>query len=202
MKNLLAHPISKIEHGIHIVLTLLTGGSWLLVYVSRIFLFKKNESPEIASNKSAIMDKVEKMNASKPASKGLGDYEKRVFESEEEALEDDWYDYAEPYTFEIVGESYKRDNLLKIIEKNNAFSLGEIEVEAVLKIEPNNKFDSTAVAVFIENKAVGYVPSDYSLDVTSYLDDRNLSGIKVRAKIGWDKSNPDPAIGVKLDFNF
>ena len=202
MKNLLARSISKIEHGIHIVLTLLTGGGWLLVYVLRIFLFKKNQNPELASKKSAIMNRVEKLNASQPASTGVGNYEKRTFDSEDDALEDDWYDYAEPYTFEIVGESYKRDNLMKIIEKNKAFRLGEIEVEAVLKLEPNNKFDSTAVAVFIENKAVGYVPSDYSLDVTSYLDDRNLSGIKVKAKIGWDKSNPDPAIGVKLDFNF
>ena len=148
------------------------------------------------------MDKVEKLNSSQTQNSGTGEYQKRVFANEEEALEDDWYDFAEPYSFEIVGESYKRDKLLSIIQKHNAFSAGEIELEAVLKMEADNKFDSTAVAVFIENKPVGYVPSDYSLDVTTYLDDRNLSAIKVKARIGWDTSNPDPAIGVRLDFNF
>ena len=195
-------PISKVEHGIHILITVFTGGSWLLVYILRIFLFRKYNKVAPVSNKSRIMDKVEKMNSSQPTNSGVGDYQKRIFATEDEALEDDWYDFTEPYTFEIVGESYKRDKLLSIIQKSNAFSAGELEVEAVLKMEADNKFDSTAVAVFIDNKPVGYVPSDYSLDVTSYLDDRNLSGIKVKARIGWDTSNPDPAIGVRLDFNF
>ena len=195
-------PISKVEHGIHILITVFTGASWLLVYILRIFLFRKYNKVAPVSNKSRIMDKVEKMNSSQPTTSGVGDYQKRIFATEDEALEDDWYDFTEPYTFEIVGESYKRDKLLSIIQKSNAFSAGELEVEAVLKMEADNKFDSTAVAVFIDNKPVGYVPSDYSLDVTSYLDDRNLSGIKVKARIGWDTSNPDPAIGVRLDFNF
>ncbi len=202
MNTFLSKPISKFEHGIHFLFTLLTGGSWLLIYVLRIFFVWKSKKNVPVSNKARIMDKVEKLNSSQTQNSGIGEYQKRVFASEEEALEDDWYDFAEPYSFEIVGESYKRDKLLSIIQKHNAFSAGEIELDAVLKMEADNKFDSTAVAVFIENKPVGYVPSDYSLDVTTYLDDRSLSAIKVKARIGWDTSNPDPAIGVRLDFNF
>jgi hypothetical protein len=202
MNTFLSKPISKFEHGIHFLFTLLTGGSWLLIYVLRIFFAWKSKKNVPVSNKARIMDKVEKMNSGRPANSGIGDYQKRIFANEDEAFDDDWSDFAEPYRFEIVGESYKRDKLLSIIQKHNAFSAGELEVEAVLKMEADNKFDSTAVAVFIENKPVGYVSSDYSLDVTSYLDDRNLVGIKVKARIGWDTTNPDPAIGVRLDFNF
>ena len=148
------------------------------------------------------MEKVEHVNAKQKAPSGSATYKKRTFASEEEAEEDDWYEYAEPYTFEIVGESYKRDKLLSIIEKHNAFQAGELELEAVIMMESDNKFDPTAVAVTIEGKPVGYIPSDYSLDVTSYMDDLNVTSMKVKARIGWDTSNPDPAIGVRLDFNF
>jgi hypothetical protein len=154
------------------------------------------------SSKSDILRKVNQLNAKQKAPSGTITYIKRTFATEEEAEEDDWYEFVEPFTFEIVGESYKRDNLLSIIEKNNAFQAGVLELDALLKLEPDNKFDPTAVAVTIEGKPVGYVSSDLSLDVTSYMDDKNVNSMKVKARIGWDASNPDPAIGVRLDFNF
>jgi hypothetical protein len=155
-----------------------------------------------ASNRERIMDKVDQINSNQKPSSGTATYEKRTFATEEEAEEDDWYEFCEPYSFLLVGESYKRDKLMIIIEKHNAFQDGELELDAVLKMESDNKFDPTAVGVFIENKPVGYVPSDYSLDVTSYMDDLNVTSIKVKAMIGWDTSNPSPAIGVRLDWNF
>jgi hypothetical protein len=68
--------------------------------------------------------------------------------------------------------------------------------------EPNNKFDEFAVAIFIDNKKVGHVSSDYSFEVTTYIDEKNLNGIKVKAVVGWNTGNPNPPIGVRLDFNF
>jgi hypothetical protein len=202
MGNFLSMPISKFEHGFHIFLIFLTGGGWILVYIARIFLFKQKRKVGTASSKDRILNKVDQINSKQKAPSASATYLKRTFASEEEAEDDEWYEYSEPYSFEIVGESYKRDKLLSIIEKHDAFSVGELELEAVLKMESDNKFDSTAVAVFIEGKPVGYVSSDYSLDVTSYMDNLNVTAMKVNARIGWDTSNPDPAIGVRLDFNF
>tara|TARA_B110000503_G_scaffold24909_1_gene39230 strand:- start:295 stop:903 length:609 start_codon:yes stop_codon:yes gene_type:complete len=202
MGNILSRPISKIEHGIHILLLFLTGGGWILFYIARIVFYKNKSKVQAGTSKDRILSKVDKINLKQTAPSGSATYVKRTFASEEQAEDDDWYEYAEPYSFEIVGESYKREKLLTIIEKHNAFQIGELELEAVLKMESNNKFDPTAVAVFIEGKPVGYIPSDYSLDVTSYMDDLNVTSVKLKARIGWDTSNPDPAIGVRLDFNF
>ena len=194
--------ISKIEHAVHIGLTFLTGGIWLIIYVVRLYSSKKMQKKVPTSNKQRIMDKVDQINSHQKPSSGTATYVKRTFASEEEAEEDDWYEFCEPYSFELVGESYKRDKLMNIIEKHNAFQAGELELDAVLTMESDNKFDPTAVGVFIDNKPVGYVPSDYSFDVTSYLDDLNVTSIKVKAMIGWNTSNPSPAIGVRLDWNF
>jgi hypothetical protein len=202
MGNILSKPISKIEHGIHILLLFLTGGGWILLYIARIIMYKKKSSTQPGNSKDRILSKVDQMNAKQKAPSGSATYVKRTFSSEEEAEDDDWYEYSEPFSFEIVGESYKRDKLLSIIEKHNAFQIGELEIEAVLKLESDNKFDPTAVAVTIEGKPVGYISSDNSLDVTAYMDDLNVSSMRVKSRIGWDTSNPDPAIGVRLDFNF
>ncbi len=202
MGNILSRPITKLEHAIHIILLFATGGGWILLYIARIVIYKNKSKVQVGTSKDRILSKVDQINAKQKAPSGSATYKKRTFASEEEAEDDDWYEYSEPYSFEIVGESYKRDKLLSIIEKHNAFQLGELELEAVLIMESDNKFDPTAVAVTIEGKPVGYVPSDYSLDVTSYMDDLNVKSMKVMARIGWDTSNPDPAIGVRLDFNF
>lgn len=202
MGNILSRPITKLEHAIHIILLFATGGGWILFYIARIVIYKNKSKVQVGSSKDRILSKVDQINAKQKAPSGSATYEKRTFASEEEAEDDDWYEYSEPYSFEIVGESYKRDKLLSIIEKHNAFQTGELELEAVLIMESDNKFDPTAVAVTIEGKPVGYIPSDYSLDVTSYMDDLNVKSMKVMARIGWDTSNPEPAIGVRLDFNF
>lgn len=202
MSNFLSKPISKIEYVVHFILFALTAGVWLFFIIARILIFRAMSKEKSRSSKSDILRKVNQLNAKQKAPSGTITYIKRTFATEEEAEEDDWYEFVEPFTFEIVGESYKRDNLLSIIEKNNAFQAGVLELDALLKLEPDNKFDPTAVAVTIEGKPVGYVSSDLSLDVTSYMDDKNVNSMKVKARIGWDASNPDPAIGVRLDFNF
>ena len=66
----------------------------------------------------------------------------------------------------------------------------------------DNEFDDNAVLVAVNKKKVGYVPSDISHEVTNYLDERGLDGVKVNGRFGWDVNNPSPAIGLRLDFNF
>lgn len=202
MSYLLAKPVSKIEYAIHFLLFVITSGVWLLFIIARVVIYKRLSRVPASSSKNDIMRKVNQINSKQKRPSGTLNYIKRTFATEEEAEEDDWYEFVEPFTFEIVGESYKRGNLLSIIEKNNAFQAGVLELDALLKLEPDNKFDPTAVAVTIEGKPVGYVSSDLSLDVTSFMDDKNVNSMKLKARIGWDTSNPEPAIGVRLDFNF
>jgi hypothetical protein len=137
-----------------------------------------------------------------PNMQNIGTYTKRTFTTIEEAEDDEYFEFYDEFSFEAVGESFYRDNLLSIIEKNNAFKQGELEVEAVLVQEENNKFDEFAVAIYIDDKKVGHVSSDYSYEVTTYLDELDLKGIKVKGVIGWATNNPNPPIGLRLDFNF
>ena len=61
------------------------------------------------------------------------------------------------YEYEVVGESFQRDNLLKLIRAHEAFDSGQIVATAVLELEPTNEFDSTAVKVVVEGVQVGYI---------------------------------------------
>lgn len=182
--------ISKIEHLVHVILTLGTNGVWLLIYLPRLFLGWK-KSREVVSN-----------HGSPTSNSKVETYFKRKFASLEDAEADEWNEFSDPFTFQIVGESHYRDNLLATIEAQGAHKLGEIYIEAVLQREPQNKFDEYAVCVIIEGKKVGHIPKEYSFEVSEFLNDRNCVAIKVNAVIGWNTNSPNPPIGVRLDFNF
>jgi hypothetical protein len=199
-------PIRVVEHIFHFAMVVFTGGVWLIVYIPRI-IFKQREinkmTPEQKQSvKDDIKSKLNKVNNSNPLSKKIGIYTKRRFTSQELAEDDEWSEFSDDFSFEAVGESHYRDNLLLIIEKNNAHKQGELYLDAVVQTETNNKFDEFAVAIYIDGKKVGHVPSDYSYEVTTYLNEQNLTAIKVKAVIGWNTESPNPPIGVRLDFNF
>jgi len=221
MSNSPFKPISIKEHLLHVILTLITSGFWLIVYLIRVFLKQREirkltpeQKSEIKSKikagyekrgkskKEEIMEAVERLNSTLPPNKELGQYHKRYFANEEERELDEWADFSEDYSFELVGESNYRETLLALIKKNDAFKLGELFVDAVIKQEPENEFDSTAVAVLVAGKKVAYVPSSMSLDVTSYLDEKGFNAMKVKAVLKWDSESPQPNVGVWLDFNF
>jgi hypothetical protein len=199
MKDLLSKRISTFEHIFHIFLSLASGGYWLIIYIIRALAYKQsNQNGESKlKSSSAVIRKSDKASNLK-----IGDYSKRVFATEEEADEDEWSEYAEEYSFDVVGESYNREKILAIIRENNAIKQGELLVEAIMVKEPDNEFDDNAVLVAVNKKKVGYVPSDISYEIANYLDERGLDGIRVKGKFGWDTTNPSPAIGLKLDFNF
>lgn len=129
-------------------------------------------------------------------------YKRRKFQSLVDAEEDEWNEFIDDYSFQIVGESHYRENLLSIIEKHNAHKLGELYLEAILAKELDNKFDDCAVAVFIDGLKVGHVAKEYSFEVTEFLNKLSVSGLKLEAVIGWNISSPNPPIGVRLNFNF
>jgi hypothetical protein len=216
-------PISVKEHLLHWILIFGTTGFWLPLYLVRVFLkqrqinqltpteraewkksIKKKNSKNVSkvTAKDSIMSKVSELNKANQISNKIGTYTKRKFTSQDQSDDDEWSQFADDFSFEAVGESHYRENLLAIIEKHNAHQQGELLVDAVMQTEPDNKFDEFAVAIFVDGKKVGHVPSEYSFEVTTYLDEQNVTAIKVKAVLGWNIGNPNPPIGVRLDFNF
>jgi aldehyde:ferredoxin oxidoreductase len=200
-------PIKFLEHIIHLMLIVPTGGVWLLVYLPRVFIKRiqiKNMSAEQNDAFEKLIDKTYfKKSTKDPLVPHVEmTYTKRIFASVAEAEDDPYYEFSEPYSFELVGESFYRDNLLSIIRKGNAFNEGELELDCIMQQEPNNEFDEFAVAVFAEGKKIGHVSKDYSYEVTTYLDELGVSGIRVKGVMGWATNNPTPPIGIRLDFNF
>jgi hypothetical protein len=102
------------------------------------------------------------------------------------------------FNYEVVGESFRRDNLMKLIRSHNAVSIGKILTTATLEPEPTNPFDSTAVKVLIEGLHVGYIAKIDSSIVTEMIKKSKKKSYEVPARIGWDKKSLSPLIGVKL----
>ena len=199
MKDLLSKRISALEHILHIFLSFITSGYWLIIYIIRALAYKQSkQNGESRGNKSSAAAS----EAGKLSELKIGDYTKRTFATEEESDEDEWFEYVEEYSFDVVGESYNREKILSIIRENNAIKLGELLVDAIMVKESDNEFDDNAILVAVNKKKVGYVPSDISHEVTNYLDERGLDGVRVKGRFGWDVNNPSPAIGLQLDFNF
>jgi len=199
-------PIKISEHIIHIVLTIFTEGVWLIVYLPRVVIKQLQMMKMSPDEKTAwweVKNKYTKnITKTKSMPKQVLEYNKRTFASTAEAEEDYYSYYADDYAYEITGESFYRDNLMAIIRQNNAFQKGELMLDAILVLEPENEFDPTAVAVFIDGKKVGHIPKDDSMEVTEYIEDRKGTALKVKGVIGWNTSSSNPPIGVRLDFNF
>jgi hypothetical protein len=104
------------------------------------------------------------------------------------------------YTYDVVGESYRRDNLTALIRAHNAFETGQILSTAVLELEPSNSFDSSAVKVVVEGTQVGYIPKFDSPAVTEMIKKSGKKVYEVPVRIGWDTDSPSPLIGVRLAF--
>lgn len=102
------------------------------------------------------------------------------------------------YVYDVVGESYRRDNLTALIRAHKAFDTGQIFSTAVLEMEPTNEFDSSAVKVVVEGTQVGYIPKFDSPAVTEMIKTSGKKVYEVPVRIGWDTNSPSPLIGVRL----
>ena len=102
------------------------------------------------------------------------------------------------YEYEVVGESFQRENLLKLIRAHEAFDSGQIVATAVLEPEPTNEFDSTAVKVVVEGVQVGYIAASDSGVVTAMIKKSGKKNFEVPVRIGFDPNSPSPLIGVRL----
>ena len=101
------------------------------------------------------------------------------------------------YIYDVVGESYRIDNLTALIRAHKAFDTGEIFSTAVLEMEPTNEFDSSAVKV-VEGTQVGFIPKFDSPAVTEMIKKSGKKVYEVPVRIGRDTNSPAPLIGMRL----
>lgn len=102
---------------------------------------------------------------------------------------------SEP-NIKVVGTSYRQTELQQIARSHPDVN-GRRHVAAVLEHEPANRFDSNAVAVKIDNLAVGYLPKEFASIVA-----RKLEGGKFECDAvllgGFSSSNGPTNWGVSL----
>jgi len=102
------------------------------------------------------------------------------------------------YTYNVVGESFRHDHLVQLIQNHKAVNDGTIFTSATLKLEPENVFDPTAVMVIVEGLHVGYIAKSQSGQMTESIKRLKTTELEVPAHLGWDTDNPQPYIGVQL----
>ena len=97
-----------------------------------------------------------------------------------------------------MGDSFQRENLLKLIRAYETFDSGQIVVTALFEPVPTNEFDSIAVKVVVERAQVGYISKSDSGAVTAMIKKSGKTRFEVPARIGFDPNSPFPLIGVRL----
>lgn len=105
------------------------------------------------------------------------------------------------YELDIVGESHYQD-ALDTIAGGKTEDGHELECEAILERERNNPHDPNAVAVYIDDKKVGYLSRPHARRLSAILDKQKLDGGVAEAIIvgGWRRANNDEGhYGVRLD---
>ncbi len=111
------------------------------------------------------------------------------------------------FSQEIVGESFYQKALDAICGGKNEDG-HFIECEATLTPEPNNRYDTNAVAVVIRRSIVGHLDRATAVKFHKHMNALGASGASAKCKAaivgGWLRSvpadeNPEGHYGVKLD---
>jgi len=155
------------------------------VLIVLFLLFRKRAKKEVAIPKDN--DFIDRSTEAAPADDGVVDSHQIP-----DGIEDIDYNY------DVVGESFRRDNLLALVRSHKAFDIGEIYGSAILELEPTNEFDPTAVKVVVEGVHVGYIPKFDSSAVTQMIKNSGKNEMQVPVRIGFDTDSPQPLIGVRL----
>ncbi len=105
--------------------------------------------------------------------------------------------------FPVAGESHHQQAILAAVEANGFET--PFHCEAVLRPEPTNPHDSSAVAVDIGGNHVGFIPRDYSATYVADLARLGLAGRHVRCRayvnggpLAGDEPDDPGYYGVKL----
>ena len=110
---------------------------------------------------------------------------------------------GEEYDFQIVGESFHQDHLEDVAGGKNEEQCDLIK-SAILMMDSSNPNDPMAIAVFVDNGHVGYVPGYACVQMRSELaaivKDRRPVFCAAKIVGGWDRGNGDEgSYGVRLN---
>ncbi len=97
-------------------------------------------------------------------------------------------DYFPANTVEVNGESFYRKELLEIHRYLGGDHDVFIAVDAFLLAEPDNSWDENAVAVYIHEKKVGYVPKELAPFFSEFIQDGSNDGYWVYAAVKYVSS--------------
>jgi hypothetical protein len=99
-----------------------------------------------------------------------------------------------------MGEANYQAELKRIAEPKTPDGAG-VQVSAFLMPEPENPYDSNAVAVIISDKAVGYLSRDNNEEFLKFLHEVGASGAccEASSKGNWKHARSEGNFCVRLD---
>jgi hypothetical protein len=104
------------------------------------------------------------------------------------------------FTQDVVGESRFQNNLYKICGGKTREGHRKVCVACLLP-EPKNRHDANAIAVYIENRRVGYIPIEDSCRASEFLNHKPATAYAIILG-GWRRSFFNRGhFGVKLDID-
>lgn len=109
------------------------------------------------------------------------------------------------FEYEIVGESFYQNNLLKIIGSKSEESI-ELKVNALLQRDLNNKHDKNAVAVYVNDLQVGHLnrhDAKFFCEIikSKRFKDNDCFDVDGLIVGGWKRKNSEGNLGVKLNID-
>ena len=112
------------------------------------------------------------------------------------ASDPSWWQAEEPPLSIVAGESFHKGELAALAGPPRP-SGWLIPIDVILEREPNNKYDSNALAVKIAGGLAGYVAKEWAAFISPAVDAANLPGYPTRGVIrgGWTDA---PSFGVCL----
>jgi hypothetical protein len=97
-------------------------------------------------------------------------------------------DFFPRNSVEVNGESFHKEELTNVYHYLGAKPDVFVPVDAVLEREAGNPFDANAVAVYIQEKKVGYVPKELAETFSDFLDSNRYSSIWASAALKYISS--------------
>jgi hypothetical protein len=109
--------------------------------------------------------------------------------------------YEGPETLEVVGESYRQDNLWAIVDTPRTGNRVDVAILAVLVPETANEHDANAIAVWVSGLHVGYLAREDALEYRPGLERLMADGpVALRGRVvGGGYEDGLARLGVFLD---
>lgn len=109
-------------------------------------------------------------------------------------------DDGDTYEYEIVGESNYQQQLLQLFGPKTEHGV-DTHCAAVLRLEPENKYDKNAVCCEISGLKVGYLSRDDAKDFRKHMRRLKTDAMPVTANVrgGWSRPGSEGSFGVRIE---